>query len=66
MIKNISIHGLRGFGERETIDFALPNGEDGSGITFLVESNDSGKTTILEALRYLRESERNLQRRLNT
>lgn len=51
MIKSISIHGLRGFGERREIDFAIPNGVEGSGITFLVGSNNSGKTTLLEALR---------------
>lgn len=51
MIKNITIHGLRGFSELRKIEFAEPNGELGSGITFLVGGNNSGKTTILEALR---------------
>ena len=51
MIKNITIHGLRGFGEMQKIEFALPNGNLGSGITFIVGGNNSGKTTILEALR---------------
>ena len=52
MIKNISIHGLRGFGEERTISFAIPQeGVKGSGLTILVGSNNAGKTTILEAIR---------------
>lgn len=51
MITNLMIHGLRGFGEEKTIQFALPNGKCGSGLTIFVGANNSGKTTILEALR---------------
>lgn len=51
MISLLSIHGLRGFGEKQEISFSIPNGSIGSGLTFLVGSNNSGKTTILEALR---------------
>lgn len=51
MIKNISIHGLRGFGEERTINFAIPNDSPGSGLTIFVGSNNTGKTTISEALR---------------
>lgn len=52
MIRNVSIHGLRGFGEKRTISFAIPQeGVKGSGLTILVGSNNSGKTTILEAIR---------------
>lgn len=51
MIKNLSIHGLRGFGEKRTIQFAIPNGNLGGGLTILVGANNSGKTTIFEALR---------------
>ena len=51
MVKSIYIHGLRGFGEARTVEFAIPNGNSGSGITFIVGANNSGKTTILEALR---------------
>lgn len=50
MIKNLSISGFRGFGKKEVANFAQPNGNEGSGLTFLVGSNNSGKTTILEAL----------------
>jgi len=51
MINNISIHGLRGFGKEQSIRFAIPNDKEGSGLTILVGANNSGKTTILEALR---------------
>lgn len=51
MIDNISIHGLRGFGKQQSIQFAIPNDKEGSGLTILVGANNSGKTTILEALR---------------
>lgn len=51
MISNISIHGLRGFGEERTITFSIPNGSQGSGLTILVGANNTGKTTISEALR---------------
>ena len=51
MVTSLSISGLRGFGKEQTIQFAVPNGEEGSGLTFIVGSNNSGKTTILEGLR---------------
>lgn len=52
MIQKISIWGLRGFGTEQTLEFARPDGEtEGSGLTFLVGGNNSGKTTVLEALR---------------
>lgn len=51
MIKSLTIRGLRGFGEEKTIKFAMPNGKFGSGLTIMVGANNSGKTTILEALR---------------
>ena len=50
MITKLSIHGLRGFGEKKEMDFAIPNGTIGSGITYFVGQNNSGKTTILEAI----------------
>lgn len=51
MLKKISIHGLRGFGENEDICFSLPNGKKGSGLNIIVGPNNSGKTTIIEAIR---------------
>ena len=51
MISCLTIHGLRGFGEEKTIEFSIPNGKPGSGLTIMVGANNSGKTTIFEALR---------------
>lgn len=51
MISSLTIHGLRGFGEERTIQFAIPNGNLGGGLTIMVGANNSGKTTIFEALR---------------
>lgn len=52
MLKELSIHGLRGFGEKEVIKFSLPNGNLGSGLNVIVGPNNSGKTTITEAIRF--------------
>ncbi|MCD7032870.1 AAA family ATPase [Metabacillus sp. GX 13764] len=51
MIKKLTINGLRGFGEEQELDLSLPNGDMGSGLTILVGSNNSGKSTVIEALR---------------
>ena len=51
MIKSVKINGLRGFGEENNISFSLPNGKLGSGLNFIVGPNNTGKTTIIEALR---------------
>lgn len=59
MINCLTIHGLRGFGEEKTIQFALPNDQFGSGLTIFVGANNSGKTTILEALRSFNSSKDN-------
>lgn len=52
LIKEISISGFRGFGKTQTVQFAIPNEEKrGSGLTIITGPNNSGKTTIIEALR---------------
>lgn len=53
MLKSISIEGLRGFGKKEKIDFSIPdNKRQGSGLNIIVGPNNSGKTTITEAIKY--------------
>ncbi len=49
-LKNLEIHGYRGFAEAEIVNFALPNNELGSGLTIIVGPNNAGKSTIIEAL----------------
>ena len=52
MLKKISINGLRGFGENEIINFSLPNDKEGSGLNIIVGPNNTGKTTIIEAIKF--------------
>jgi predicted ATP-dependent endonuclease of OLD family len=47
----LSLLGLRGFDEVQTIDLAIPNGESGSGLTVIVGPNNAGKSTVIEALK---------------
>lgn len=60
MLKKISINGLRGFGENETIDFSLPNEKEGSGLNIIVGPNNTGKTTIIEAIKYFNLEKTNI------
>lgn len=50
MVKSLSIEGFRGFSKKCNIEFAIPNDKEGSGFTFIVGSNNSGKSTISEVL----------------
>lgn len=50
-LTRIEILGYRGFRERGSLDFAVPNGEAGSGLTLLTGPNNAGKSCILECLR---------------
>ena len=53
-IRRLAIKGLRGFTEKNDIYFALPdNVNPGSGLTVMVEPNNSGKSTIIEAVHLL-------------
>lgn len=52
-IEKLSLGGLRGFSAAQELRFAVPNGDPGSGITAIVGSNNSGKSTIIEAIRYV-------------
>lgn len=57
MIYKLSISGFRGFGQEQTLTFARPNGKTpGSGLTIITGANNSGKTTIIEAIRAFNES----------
>lgn len=49
-ICNVRILGLRGFNNLQEINLACSNGNPGSGLTILVGPNNSGKSTIVEAL----------------
>jgi len=50
-LTRLEILGYRGFCERGLLDFAVPNGQPGSGLTLLTGPNNAGKSSILECLR---------------
>lgn len=50
-LTRLEILGYRGFRERGSLDFAVPNGHPGSGLTLLTGPNNAGKSSILECLR---------------
>jgi predicted ATPase len=54
-LEKISISGLRGIAETQEILFAQPNKQLGSGLTILVGANNSGKSTIVEAIDFVRQ-----------
>lgn len=47
----LTMGGLRGFAQEQSLEFAQPNDAPGSGLTLLVGANNSGKSTIIESLR---------------
>lgn len=51
-LKTLSIAGYRGFNEHRAINLAVPKGQrEGSGLTIITGANNSGKSTVIEALR---------------
>ena len=63
-LKKIQLEYFRGFFEDQTIEFAIPQEDKpGSGITLIVGPNNTGKTSVIEALLFnekkrFKESER--------
>lgn len=51
-LKTLSIAGYRGFNEKCVINLAVPHKQrEGSGLTIITGANNSGKSTVVEALR---------------
>lgn len=50
-VARMTIHGFRGFAKPGVVNFAVPNGTPGSGLTYVVGANNSGKSTLVESLR---------------
>lgn len=59
-----TVKNFRCFGEEQVLEFAIPNIEKiGSGLTYIVGANNSGKTTLIESMwikkgHYLNDSEK--------
>ncbi|MEB3263530.1 MAG: AAA family ATPase [Synechococcus sp.] len=49
-LREIRILGYRGFQAEKAVPFAVPDGAVGSGLTYLVGSNNAGKSSVLECL----------------
>jgi predicted ATPase len=49
----LTLKGYRGFSDTQEIQFAIPTGVEGSGLTFIVGPNNSGKSSVLEAIHAL-------------
>jgi len=52
ILKSFTVENLKAFGAKQSAEFAQPSsGTSGSGLTVFVGPNNSGKSTILRALR---------------
>ncbi len=50
-LKELEVEYFKCFSERQTVEFAIPNSKDnGSGLTIVVGPNNTGKTSLFEAL----------------
>lgn len=49
-LSSVTIQGYRGFAAAQEFKIAIPNGVPGSGITYLVGSNNAGKSSFVECL----------------
>jgi len=56
-LKSLSVRHFRGFYKKQTIDFAIPDKKPGSGLTVIVGPNNSGKSTVLEAIKRFAEND---------
>ncbi len=50
ILNSISIQNYRAFSQEQKINFAVSNGKAGSGLTVITGANNSGKTSVIEAL----------------
>lgn len=51
-VESFTLAGFRSFRNPQEFKPAIPNGRDGSGLTFIVGPNASGKSALLEALEF--------------
>ncbi|RYU64228.1 hypothetical protein ERW51_17835 [Aliivibrio finisterrensis] len=50
-LDKIEINGYRGFNTTASVNFSVPNGDAGSGLTIITGSNNSGKSSIIECFK---------------
>lgn len=56
-IKKMSVKGFRGFATKQIFNFSQPTGEPGSGLNIILGPNNSGKSSVVEALVAITQSE---------
>ena len=65
-IQTLKLSYFKGFSsENTTFNFNIPNGNLGSGLNILVGENNSGKSTIFEAISFLRDETKEVERLKN-
>jgi len=58
-INEVSLSNFKSYGEeKEKFYFSIPNGEIGSGLNILIGENNTGKSTLFEAIDFFRNSTR--------
>ena len=56
-IKHLCIHNFKGFCGENSIEFGIPDVQTpGSGLNILVGENNTGKSTLFEAIHFLRNN----------
>ena len=60
-LQSISIEWFKGFYEKQELNLAIPDGKPASGLTVLVGSDNSGKSTVFDAILKLGENKRFLR-----
>lgn len=65
-IQSLKLAYFKGFSTDDTqLDFSIPNGELGSGLNILIGENNSGKSTVFEAISFLRDEIKEVERLKN-
>lgn len=62
----MTIRNFKGYSNLQTIEFASPNGKEGSGITFIVGENNTGKSTVFDAIKKLHRNSKFLPKERNS
>src|SRR5581483_4854151 len=52
-LQSLSIKNFRSFSSKQSFNLAHPDGRKGSGLSVIVGENNSGKSTILEAITHI-------------
>ncbi|MBL9029972.1 MAG: AAA family ATPase [Caedimonas sp.] len=65
ILKSICLQNFLGYVEPQSMDFAIPNDQPGSGLTLIVGEINSGKSSIFEATKKLSQDAKFLPKERN-